>query len=281
MCWGLGIRPHSIRGPLAKTGAHPTGKPSSNRHNGALLAPGRRDPVEHLFEHPVTRQRAPGGFDEPGTDTTGALAAHMAAPHRGPRRILARCQPRIAAQRPLIGKACQVAQFGRSSPGDHLANARDTPIHFVDFLRRLGLVTQQAAHLDELARGKAPLLGQQRETHAELRGQRPRGNLPYIPAPDQAPTGRGDQTKLVELGFDLAGNRGAVFDHLRAGSREKPCQLLGFRGDLEAAQATISQIKGQFLGVAAIRLDLIVGRDRHGRGIDDNIGDTRCGAYAV
>jgi hypothetical protein len=84
----------------------------------------------------------------------------------------------------------------------------------------------------------------------------------------------------VELGFALAGNRGAVFDNLRAGSREKPCQLLGCRGDLEASQATISQINGQFLGVAAIRLDLLVGRDRHGRGIDDNMGDTRFGEYA-
>ena len=178
VCWCLGICPHGIRGPLAKTGTNPTGKPSSNRHNGALLAPGRRDPVEHLFEHPVTRQRAPGGFDEHVADTTGALAAHMAAPHRGPRRIRAGCQPRRAEQRPLIGKAGPVAQLGRSGPGDHLANARDAPIHFFDCLLRLGLVTQQAAHLDELARGKAPLLGQQRETHAELRGQRPRGNLP-------------------------------------------------------------------------------------------------------
>src|SRR4029453_4831075 len=42
--WCLGIRPHGIRGPLAKTGANPPGKPSSNRYNGALLAPGRRDP---------------------------------------------------------------------------------------------------------------------------------------------------------------------------------------------------------------------------------------------
>src|SRR4029450_10557724 len=106
--WCLGLRPHSIRGPLAKTGANPTGKPSSNRHHGALLAPGRRAPVEHLFEHPVTRPRAPGGFDEHVPATTGALAANMAAPHRGPRRILARCQPRIAEQRPLIGKAWHV-----------------------------------------------------------------------------------------------------------------------------------------------------------------------------
>jgi len=55
---------------LTKTGANPTGQPSSNRHNGAFLAPSRRDPVENLFEYPVARQRAPGGFDEQMADTT-------------------------------------------------------------------------------------------------------------------------------------------------------------------------------------------------------------------
>src|SRR5713101_9117733 len=111
--WCLRIRPHSIRGPLTKTGANPPGQTSSNRDNGALLAPGRRYPVEYLLEHRVTGQRAPGDFDEQVTDTAGALAANMAAPHGGPRRILARRQPRVAEQRPLIGKACHVAQFGR------------------------------------------------------------------------------------------------------------------------------------------------------------------------
>ena len=109
----LGIRPHGIGGALAKTRAHPTGQSSSNRHNGALLAPGRRDPVAHLFEHCVARKRAPGGFDESGANTTGALAAHMAAPHGGPRRMRTRCQARVAEQRSLIGKACHVTQLGR------------------------------------------------------------------------------------------------------------------------------------------------------------------------
>ena len=92
-CWGLRIRPHSIRGPLTKTGANPPGQTSSNRDNGALLAPGRRYPVEYLFEHRVTGHRAPGDFHEQVTDTTGALAANMAAPHGGPRRILAGVSP--------------------------------------------------------------------------------------------------------------------------------------------------------------------------------------------
>src|SRR5712691_4005297 len=79
----LGIRPHGIRRSLAKTGTNPAGEPSRDSHNGTLLAPGRRDPVENLFEHRVTGQRAPGGFDEQVADTTGALAADMAAPHGG------------------------------------------------------------------------------------------------------------------------------------------------------------------------------------------------------
>jgi len=69
---------------LAKTGAYPTGQTPSNRHHSALLAPGRRDPVEHFLEHYVTGQSAPGGFDEQVTHATGALAAHRATPHRGP-----------------------------------------------------------------------------------------------------------------------------------------------------------------------------------------------------
>src|SRR6476620_477103 len=48
---GLGICPHGIRGPLAKTGTHPTGEPASNRHDGALLTPGRRYPVKNLGTH--------------------------------------------------------------------------------------------------------------------------------------------------------------------------------------------------------------------------------------
>jgi hypothetical protein len=50
----LGICPHGIRGPLAKTGANPTNETSSDRHNGALLAPSSGDPVENLFQHLVT-----------------------------------------------------------------------------------------------------------------------------------------------------------------------------------------------------------------------------------
>src|SRR6478672_7279556 len=94
---GLGICPHGIRGPLAKTGTNPTGETSSDRHNGALLAPSRGDPVENLLKHLVTGQRAPGGFDEQVPDTAGALPAHMATPHRGSRRIRAGRQPRVAA----------------------------------------------------------------------------------------------------------------------------------------------------------------------------------------
>ena len=79
----------------------------------------------------------------------------------------------------------------------------------------------------------------------------------------------------MQLGFDLAGNRGAVLDNLRAGSREEPCEFLGFRGDIDASQASVSQVNGQFLGVAAIRLDLIVRRHGDGRRIDDDVGDPR------
>src|SRR6516165_994949 len=81
----LSIGPHGICRPLAKTGAYPTGETSSDRHNGTLLASSRGDPVENLFEHRVTRHRAPGSFDEQVTDPAGALSANMATSHRGPR----------------------------------------------------------------------------------------------------------------------------------------------------------------------------------------------------
>src|SRR2546423_15645225 len=84
--WCLGICPHGIRGPLAKTGAHPTGQTSSNRHNSALLAQGRRDPVENFLEHRVTGQSAPGGFGKQVTHAAGAWAANVATPPRGSRR---------------------------------------------------------------------------------------------------------------------------------------------------------------------------------------------------
>src|SRR5262245_52134069 len=111
--YALGIGPHGIGGPLAKTGANPTGQPSRHCYNGALLAPGHRDPVQNFLEHLVTGQRTPGGFDEPVTHATGALAAAMATPHRRSRRRLAGGQPRVAEQRPLIGKAGHIAQLSR------------------------------------------------------------------------------------------------------------------------------------------------------------------------
>src|SRR6516162_11457978 len=165
---GLGICPHGIRGPLAKTGTHPSGQPSSNRHDGALLTPGRRDPVKHFLEHLVTGQSAPGGFDEHVTHATGALAADRATPYRRSRRVLAGGQPRVAEQRPLMSTAGPIAQLSRQGPGDHRADARDAPINLFEFRLCDGLCTQQAAYLDELARGKTPRLGQQRETHVEL-----------------------------------------------------------------------------------------------------------------
>ena len=237
---GLGICPHGIRGPLAKTGTHPTGEPASNRHDGALLTPGRRYPVKNFLEHLVTGKSAPGGFDEQVTHATGALATAMATPHSRPRRILARGQPRVAEERPLIGQAGHIAALSRQGPGDHRADARDAPIHVCEFRLRGGWCPQQAAYLDELARAKPPLLGQQRETHAEFWGQRPGSNLPQVPVADHAPTRRGDQAELMQLGFDLAGNRGTVIDNLRAGSWEEPGEFLAFRGDIDTSHASVS-----------------------------------------
>src|SRR5712691_7289635 len=148
--WCLGIGPHGIRGPLAKTGAYPTSQTPSNCHNSALLAPGRRDPVENFLEHRVTGQSAPGSFDEQVTHATGALTASMATSHRGARRILAGRQPRITAQRPLIGKAGHITQLSRQGPGDHRADARDAPRHFFEFRLRGGLFLQQAAYLERI-----------------------------------------------------------------------------------------------------------------------------------
>jgi hypothetical protein len=81
----------------------------------------------------------------------------------------------------------------------------------------------------------------------------------------------------MELGFNLASNRGAVPDNLRAGSREEPCQLLGFRGDIDASHASVSQVTSQSLRVAAIRFDLIIRRHGNGRRIDNNVGDPHLG----
>ena len=54
----------------------------------------------------------------------------------------------------------------------------------------------------------------------------------------------------MQLGFDLAGNRGAMRDNLCTGSREETCEFLCFRGDIDASQATVREVNGQFLGVA-------------------------------
>ena len=51
---GLTSRAHGIGGPVPKTGAYPPNQAARNRHNGALLAPGRCDAVEHRLEDRVT-----------------------------------------------------------------------------------------------------------------------------------------------------------------------------------------------------------------------------------
>ncbi len=139
---GLGICPHGIRGPLAKTGTHPTGEPASNRHDGALLTPGRRYPVKNFLEHLVTGKSAPGGFDEQVTHATGALATAMATPPSRPRRILARGQPRVAEERPLIGQAGHIAALSRQGPGDHNDQAAISRKYRLLIMRRLaGAIT--------------------------------------------------------------------------------------------------------------------------------------------
>jgi hypothetical protein len=278
---GLRLRPHRRRGPLTKPGAQPPGQTSSTRDNGALLAPGRRSPVASLLAHRVTGPRAPGEVDEPVTDTPGALTAQRTAPHGGPRRIRAGRQPRGAAQRPLVGNACQVAQVGRPGPGGALAKTRDAPIPWCDLLLRVGLVLEQAAPLEELACGNAPRLSPQRPPHAQRWRQRRRGHLPSRPVTEQAPTGRGDQTHRVPRGLALAGKGGAVFDTLRAGARAKPGAFLCCRGDREASHATVSQVDGLLLGGSAVRRDLLVGCHHERRGSDAQSAETRCGEYAV
>jgi hypothetical protein len=85
----------------------------------------------------------------------------------------------------------------------------------------------------------------------------------------------------MELGFDLARHGGPVFDTLRAGAWEKPCEFLGFRRDRDTAQATVRQVHSQFLRVAAIRFDLIVCCHRDGRRIHDDVRDPRLGEGTV
>jgi hypothetical protein len=60
---GLPCCTYSIGGPVPKTGAYPPNEAARDRHNGALLAPGRRNPLEHRVENRVAGQRPPGRFD--------------------------------------------------------------------------------------------------------------------------------------------------------------------------------------------------------------------------
>ena len=61
---GLVRGAHGRGGPVTKTGAYPPDEPAGNRHNGALLTPGGRDPIEDRGECGVAGQRPPGEFDE-------------------------------------------------------------------------------------------------------------------------------------------------------------------------------------------------------------------------
>jgi len=55
----------------------------------------------------------------------------------------------------------------------------------------------------------------------------------------------------MQFGFDLARQRGAVLDQLRAGARQEAGQLLFFSTDIAPSQSTVSQVNCQSLGVAA------------------------------
>src|ERR1041384_7322751 len=81
---GLTNRAYGIGGPVPKTGAYPPTQAARHRHNGALLAPGRRNPLEHRVEDRIAGQRPPGRFDEYMAQATDALAADVAPPHRRP-----------------------------------------------------------------------------------------------------------------------------------------------------------------------------------------------------
>jgi hypothetical protein len=98
---------------MPKTGAYPPNQAARNRHNGALLAPGRCDAVEHRLEDWVTRQRPPSRFDQHMAQATDALAADVAPPNRCPRGILTGRQAGVAKQSSLIGKSGHITQFGR------------------------------------------------------------------------------------------------------------------------------------------------------------------------
>ena len=156
---GLDIRPYGIKSPRTKTGPNPPDKTSSAGPDSAFFASGGSDPIQALLEHLVTGKPTPGSFDQQVTHATGALMTDMATPNGSPRGILAGCQSRVAEQRPLIGKAGHITQLGRKGPGDYGANARHAPLDFFNLSLCLRLLPQQMAHLDELACGKAPLLG--------------------------------------------------------------------------------------------------------------------------
>src|SRR5499427_8898849 len=81
---GLPCRADRIGGPVPTTGASPPNEAARHRHHGALLAPGRRNPLEQRVENWVAGQRPPGRFDEYMAQATDALAAAVAPPHRRP-----------------------------------------------------------------------------------------------------------------------------------------------------------------------------------------------------
>jgi hypothetical protein len=253
---------------VSKTGPSPPHQAARHRHPGALRAPGRGDPIDRV-EDRGTMPRPPGRFDAPMAEATGALTAEVAPPHRRSRGIRAGCQPGGAAQRPLMGQAAHLPQGSGQGACHHRADAWGTPLDGCALRLGCGWVPPPPAHLEQLARGTAPLVGPQRETRVARCRQRPRGHLPSVPATHHAPTRRGDEATLVELGCARAGNGGAGRDALSAGPREETRACLGGCGDREATAAPIRQVDGQFLGVTTSRFAPIVGRHRAGRGRDD------------
>ena len=77
-----------------------------------------------------------------------------------------------------MSEAVHIPQFGRESSCDDLTDAWDTPIDGFECHLSFGLLTQQPAHLEQLAGDKTPLVSQERETDAEFGRQLPRRNLP-------------------------------------------------------------------------------------------------------
>src|SRR5262245_30663655 len=109
---------------------------------------------------------------------TDALAADGAPPNRCPRGVRTGRQASGAQQSSLIGESGPIPQCGRESPCDDLADAWDTPIDGFECHLSFSLLTQQPAHLEQLAGSKPPLVSQKRETDAELGRQLPRRHLP-------------------------------------------------------------------------------------------------------